>query len=85
MSDRFRNYFTFPPGIRKSFLEFLSLMDRKERTKLLRAISRTVQQIIVEGLIELIESEKGNIIDTISEGIKRGAKFFRSIFGDRED
>ncbi|MHA1269530.1 MAG: hypothetical protein ACTSPY_07050 [Candidatus Helarchaeota archaeon] len=84
-SKKFQNFLTFPPSIRNSFLEFLSLMDKKERTKLLRAISRTIQQIIVEGLIDLLESEKGNIIDTISEGIKRGAKFFRSIFGDKED
>ncbi|MHA1250053.1 MAG: hypothetical protein ACTSRP_08700, partial [Candidatus Helarchaeota archaeon] len=84
-SQKFRNFLIFPPTMRKAFLEFLSLIDKKERTKLLRAISRTVQQIIVEGLIEILESERGNILDTISEGIRRGAKFFRSIFGDKDE
>ncbi|TFF97921.1 MAG: hypothetical protein EU547_03030 [Promethearchaeota archaeon] len=85
ISTKFQNFLTFPPNVRKAFLEFLSLMNKKERTKLLRAMSKTIQQIILEGLIDLLESEKGNIIDTIGEGIRRGAKFFRRMFGDEDE
>ena len=85
ISPKFRNFLTFPPNVRKAFLEFLSIMNKKERTKLLRAMSKTIQQIILEGLIDLLESEKGNIIDTIGEGIRRGAKFFRRMFGDEDE
>jgi hypothetical protein len=85
ISPKFQKYLTFPPNVRKAFLEFLSLMNKKERTKLLRAMSKTIQQIILEGLIDLLESEKGNIIDTIGEGIRRGAKFFRRMFGDENE
>jgi len=80
--ERFKKYITFPPSVRRAFLEFLSLIDREERTRLLRNISGIIQQIIVEGLVELLESEKGNIIDTIGEGIRRGAKLFRKFFGE---
>ncbi|MBD3229432.1 MAG: hypothetical protein GF329_14705 [Candidatus Lokiarchaeota archaeon] len=84
LSEKYKKYLTYPPSTRKSFLEFLSLLDKRERTKLLRAISMTIQEIIVESLIDLMESEKGNVVDAIGEGIRRGAKFFRRFFGDTE-
>jgi len=77
LSLRFRGYTTKTMSERAAFLKFLTLIDKNERKRLLTEISKTVRDILVGGIMDLIEGERSRV----SDGIQKGRKFLRRLFG----
>ena len=62
---------------RAAFLKFLTLMDEKERKRLLNEIAKTVRDILVGGIMDVIEGERSRWQDSM----KKGQRFLRRLFG----
>ena len=81
VSLRFRGYTTKTMSEEAAFMKFLSLIDEEERKKLLKRISKTVRDILVGGLMDLIEGQRRRW----KEGVQEGRKFLRRLFGAEEE
>jgi len=81
VSLRFRSYTTKTMSERAAFLKFLTLIDKNERKRFLLEISKTVRDILVGGIMDLIEGERSRI----GEELRKGRKFLRRLFGINED
>jgi hypothetical protein len=81
VSVRFRGYTTKTISERAAFVKFLSLIDEDERKELLKRISKTVTEILVGGLMDLIDSQRYRW----QEGLEKGRKFLRNLFRRDEE
>ncbi|MFX1295524.1 MAG: hypothetical protein ACFFD2_11835 [Promethearchaeota archaeon] len=81
VSYRFRGYTTKTISERAAFFKFLSLIDENERKQFLNRISKTVGDILVGGLMELIEMQRRRW----EEGLEKGRKFLKYIFRREEE
>ncbi|MDD1778640.1 MAG: hypothetical protein LUQ65_10775 [Candidatus Helarchaeota archaeon] len=77
LSLRIREYTTKTMSERAAFLKFLTLMDEKERKRLLNEIAKTVRDILVGGIMDVIEGERSRWQDSM----RKGRKFMRRLFG----
>jgi hypothetical protein len=77
LSLRFREYSTKTMSERAAFLKFLTLIDEKERKRLLNEIAKTVRDILVGGIMDVIEGERSRWKDSV----RQGRKFLRRLFG----
>jgi len=77
LSLRFRGYTTKTMSERAAFLKFLTLIDEKERKRLLNEIAKTARDILVGGIMDVIEGERSRWRDSIQQG----RKFLRRLFG----
>jgi len=66
---------------RAAFMKFLSLIDEKERKRFLTQISKTVKEILVGGVMDLIEAQRRRW----QEDFDKGRKFLRRLFGRDEE
>ncbi len=80
-SYRFRGYTTRTMSERAAFMKFLSLIDEKERKRFLTQISKTVKEILVGGVMDLIEAQRRRW----QEDFDKGRKFLRRLFGRDEE
>ncbi len=63
-----------------AFLEFLSLIDKDERRKLLVNMADTAREILISGIIDLFDpaaEKRSNLGDTIKDGIEFVKRFFK--------
>jgi hypothetical protein len=81
ISYRFRGYTTKTMSERAAFFKFLSLIDEEDRKRFLNQISKTVRDILVGGVMDLIEGQRSRWKD----GFREGRKFLRRLFGREDD
>ncbi|HUX99931.1 MAG TPA: hypothetical protein VMV49_10295 [Candidatus Deferrimicrobium sp.] len=81
ISYRFRGYTTKTMSERAAFFKFLSLIDEEDRKRFLNQISKTVRDILVGGVMDLIEGQRSRWKDSFREG----RKFLRRLFGREDD
>ncbi|MHC1591447.1 MAG: hypothetical protein ACXQS8_05135, partial [Candidatus Helarchaeales archaeon] len=85
-SQRVRSWASNKISQKNAFLEFLSLIERDERRKLLVNMADTAREILISGIIDLFEPKterKSDLGETIKEGIEFVRRFFRG--GKEED
>lgn len=80
-SLRFRGYTTKTMSEQAAFVKFLSLIDEEERKRFLQKIGKTVRDILVGGVMDLIESQRRRW----EEGFEKGREFLRKIFRRDEE
>jgi len=78
VSHRFRGYTTRTLSERAAFVKFLSLIDEEERKELLKRISKTVTEILVGGLMDLLDTQR-------QRWQKKGREFLRRLFRRDEE
>ncbi len=81
VSYRFRGYTTKTMSEQAAFLKFLTLIDEQERKRFLNRIGTTVRDILVGGVMDLIEKQR----DRWEESFKQGRKFLRRLFGSDDE
>ena len=85
-SSRVKSYTTNKFSQKNAFLEFLSLIEKDERGKLLNNMANTAREILISGIVDLLDPtthSKSDIRDTIKDGIGFVSKFFAG--GEEEE
>jgi hypothetical protein len=81
LSIRFRGYMTKTMSERAAFLKFLTLIEEKERKRFLNKISKTVREVLVGGLSDLLEAGRRKL----EEGFDKWRKSLKRMFRRDEE
>ena len=80
LSYRFRGYTTKTMSEQAAFFKFLLLINEEDRKRFLQRLSKTVRDILVGAVQDLIDGERSRW----REGFEKSRKFFRRLFGTEE-
>ena len=83
-SKKNKKWYRNETTMKNAFLEFLRLIDKEERSILLKEMADTIREIMISGIIDLFGSEsesRENLGDTIKEGIT----FFKRLFTGKDE
>ncbi|MFX1298177.1 MAG: hypothetical protein ACFFD2_25405 [Promethearchaeota archaeon] len=81
VSYRFRGYMTKTMSERAAFLKFLTLIDKEERKRFLTKISKTVRDLLVGGITDLLEAGRRRI----EEGLGKWRESLKRMFRREEE
>ena len=83
-SKKVRNIFINETTMKNAFLEFLRLIDKDERSILLKEMADTIREIMISGIIDLFDPDSDSR-ETFGETIKDGIDFFKRFFIGRDE
>jgi len=83
-SKKVRNKFINETNMKNAFLEFLTLIDKDERSTLLKEMADTIRENMISGIIDLFDPDSESI-ETFGDTIKDGIDFFRRFFIGKDE
>ena len=82
-SKKIRKKFVNETTVKNAFLEFLRLIDKDERSTLLKEMADTIREIMISGIIDLFDPDSDSM-ETFGDTIKDGIDFFKRLFTGRD-